>query len=330
MVTTELAAPHIETVRADAESILRRVEWFVVRRLDGLLQGDYRSLFTGHGFDLAEVREYQPQDDIRYMDWNVTARMDTPYVRQYIEDREITAWLLLDLSPSVDFGTANARKRDLVIDFAAVLTRLLTRHGNRVGALFFSGGVDEVLQPAGGQNQALRLVHQLVRPDRVRSQGATDLAAVLDRAAQTLKRRSLVFIVSDFIAAPGWDAPLARLSQRHEVLAVWLRDPREEEIPMIGPLVLEDSETGEQVYVDTNDRGFQERFRALVDERRLSLERTFARHGIDALPLSTEGDLVQEIARFAHLRRDLRRRSGGMKVTAGPMNGAPAQGVGVG
>jgi uncharacterized protein (DUF58 family) len=330
MVATELATPHIETVRTDAESILRRVEWFVVRRLDGLLQGDYRSLFTGHGFDLAEVREYQPQDDIRYMDWNVTARMDTPYVRQYIEDREITAWLLLDLSPSVDFGTANARKRDLVIDFAAVLTRLLTRHGNRVGALFFSGGVDEVLPPAGGGNQALRLVHQLVRPDRVRSQGATDLAAVLDRAAQTLKRRSLVFIVSDFIAAPGWDAPLARLAQRHEVLAVWLRDPREEEIPMIGPLVLEDSETGEQVYVDTSDRGFQERFRALVDERRLGLERTFARHGIDALPLSTEGDLVQEIARFAHLRRDLRRRSGGMKVTAGPVVGAPAQGVGVG
>jgi uncharacterized protein (DUF58 family) len=330
MVATAPVAPHIQTIRADAEAILRRVEWFVVRRLDGLLQGDYRSLFTGHGFDLAEVREYQPQDDIRYMDWNVTARMDTPYVRQYIEEREITAWLLLDLSPSVDFGTASARKLDLVIDFAAVLTRLLTRHGNRVGALFFSGGIDEVLQPAGGQNQALRIVHQLVRPDRSRSTGATNLGAVLDRAAQTLKRRSLVFIVSDFIAEPGWDAPLARLAQRNEVLAVWLRDPREEEIPMIGPLVLEDSETGEQVYVDTSDRGFQERFRALVDERRLGLERTFARHGVDALPLSTEGDLVHEIARFAHLRRDLRRRNGGMKVATGPAQLSAAQRVGVG
>lgn len=330
MVATAPVAPHIPTVRADAESILRRVEWFIVRRLDGLLQGDYRSLFTGHGFDLAEVREYQPQDDIRYMDWNVTARMDAPYVRQYIEDREITAWLLLDLSPSVDFGTANARKRDLVIDFAAVLARLLTRHGNRVGAVLFSGGVDDVLQPAGGQNQALRIVHQLIRPDRARSSGPTDLSAVIDRAAQTLKRRSLVFIVSDFIAAPGWDAPLARLAQRHEVMAVWLHDPREEEIPMIGPLVLQDSETGEQVYVDTSDRGFQQRFRALVEERRLNLERTFARHGIDTLRLSTEDDLVQEIARFAHLRRDMRRRSGGVNVAAGPLHRAQAQGVGAG
>jgi uncharacterized protein (DUF58 family) len=317
MVATAPVAPPVSTIRAGAESILRRVEWFVVRRLDGLLQGDYRSLFTGHGFDLAEVREYQPQDDIRYMDWNVTARMDTPWVRQYIEDREITAWLLLDLSPSVDFGTAEARKVDLVIDFAAVLTRLLTRHGNRVGALFFSGNVDEVVPPAGGQNQSLRILHQMIRPDRARSAGSTDLDAVLNRAAQTLKRRSLVFVVSDFIGQPGWEPALGRLAQRHEVLAVWLRDPREEEIPAIGPLVLQDAETGEQVYVDTSDKGFQQRFQALVDERRKGLERTFARHGIDALQLSTAGDLVQEIARFAHLRRDRRRRNAGMSMAAG-------------
>ena len=325
MVAAEPVTHANVAVRAAAESILRRVEWFVVRRLDGILQGDYRSLFTGHGFDLAEVREYQPQDDIRYMDWNVTARMDSPYVRQYIEDREITAWLLLDLSPSVDFGTSNARKLDLVIDFAAVLARLLTRHGNRVGALLFSSGVDEVLQPAGGQNQALRIVHQMVRPDRQRSPGSTDLGAVIDRAAQTLKRRSLVFIVSDFIADAGWEAPLARLTQRHEVLSVWLQDPREEDIPMIGPLVLQDSETGRQVYVDTSDKGFQQRFRALVAERRTNLERTFARHGIDVLRLSTEGDLVQEVARFAHLRRDIRRRNGGGSV----VSGAPARDLGV-
>ena len=147
----------------DAETLLKRLDWHVVRRLDGLLQGDYRSLFTGHGFDLAEVREYQPEDDVRYMDWNVTARMDEPYVRQYIEDREITAWLLLDLSPSVDFGTANSRKSDLVIDFAGVISRLLTRHGNKVGAMLFSNAVDEVLPPRGGQLQTLRIIHQLVR-----------------------------------------------------------------------------------------------------------------------------------------------------------------------
>ena len=306
----------VETPRRpteDADVLLKRLDWHVVRRLDGMLQGDYRSLFTGHGFDLAEVREYQPEDDIRYMDWNVTARMDTPYVRQYIEDREITAWLLLDLSPSVDFGTALSRKRDLVVDFAGVMARLLTRHGNKVGALLFSAAVDEVLQPRGGQLQTLRLIHQLVRTDRPEdgSHEVTDLGAILGRAAQTLQRRSLVFVVSDFISEDGWEASLGRLTQRHEVLAVWITDPREEEIPGIGPLVLEDAETGRQIYVDTSDPGFQRRFHQLVEERRERIGRAFARHGVDALRLSTDGNMVQEIARFAHVRRESRRRSVG-------------------
>jgi len=295
----------------DAEALLKRLDWHVVRRLDGILQGDYRSLFTGHGFDLAEVREYQPEDDVRYMDWNVTARMGEPFVRQYIEEREITAWLLLDLSPSVQFGTAKARKSDLVIDFAGVMARLLTRHGNQVGALLFSSSVDELVPPRGGQVQTLRILHQLVRPDRAEAAGVTDLPAVLDRAAETLRRRSLVFIVSDFIASGDWEAPLARLAQRHEVLAVWLSDPREEVIPPIGWLVLEDAETGQQVYVDTSDPGFQRRFASLVEKRKQAIARIFARHGVDVLRLSTDGDLVWEVARFAHLRRESRRRASG-------------------
>ena len=297
----------------DAESLLRRLDWHVVRRLDGLLQGDYRSLFTGQGYDLAEVREYQPEDDVRYMDWNVTARMDAPYVRQYIEDREITAWLLLDLSPSVDFGTANSRKRDLLVDFTGVLSRLLMRHGNKVGAMLFSTAVDEVLPARNGQMHALRLLHQLVREDRPVTGGSgrvTDLAAILDRAARTLRRRSLVFVVSDFISDSDWEPALGRLAQRHEVLSVWLTDPREEELPDVGPIVLEDAETGEQVYVDTRDRGFQERFQQLVWDRRYSVERVFARHGVDALRLSTDGNMVREISRFAYLRRESRRRRG--------------------
>jgi uncharacterized protein (DUF58 family) len=304
----------------DAEMLLKRVDWHVVKRLDGLLQGDYRSMFLGQGYDLAEVREYQDGDDVRYIDWNVTARMDTPYVRQYTEDREISAWLLLDLSPSVDFGTANARKRDLVIDLAAVMARLLTRHGNRVGAMLFSRNVEEVMPPRGGAMQTLRLVHQLVRPDRKKAasgSGVTDLKSILDRAAQTLKRRSIVFIVSDFIADDGWEEPLGRLAQRHEVISCWLNDPREEELPAIGPLVLEDAETGEQVYVDTRDRGFRERFQQLVWERRQRLERTFARNGIDVMRLTTDGDMVQSIARFAILRRETRRRTANGLAMAG-------------
>jgi uncharacterized protein (DUF58 family) len=310
--TMELSPPLQRA--ADAESLLKRLDWHVVRRLDGILQGDYRSLFAGHGFDLAEVREYQPEDDIRYMDWNVTARMGEPFVRQYIEDREITAWLLLDLSPSVDFGTANSRKSDLVIDFAGVIARLLTRHGNKVGAMMFSSAVDEVVPARGGQQQTLRIIHQLVRPDRPDAAGVTNLQSILDRAGQTLQRRSLVFIVSDFIADDGWDSPLARMAQRHEVLAVWVSDPREEDIPAIGPLFLEDAETGQQVYVDTRDPAFQKRFGELVVERRQKIERTFARHGIDSLRLSTDGSLVQEIARFAHLRKESKRRAGGRQA----------------
>lgn len=312
---------HVERA-ASAEAIMKRLDWHVVRRLDGLLQGDYHSLFMGHGLDLAEVREYQPQDDVRYMDWNVTARMNEPYVRQYLEDREITAWLLLDLSPSVDFGTARMRKRDIVLDFAGVMARIMTRHGNKVGAVFFSGGIDEVLPPRGGHVQALRLIHQLVRADRHTSPGATDLTAILDRAGQTLRRRSLVFLVSDFISSPGWEVALGRLSRRHEVLAVWLRDPREEDIPDIGPVVFEDVETGEQLYVETNSRAFRERFRSLVHERRLRIERAFARHGIDVLNLSTDGDILHDIARFASLRRQAKRRQTGALQRASSALGA--------
>jgi uncharacterized protein (DUF58 family) len=317
-----------------AEALLKRIDWTIVRKLDGILQGDYRSMFTGQGYDLAEVREYQAEDDPRYMDWNVTARMDTPYVRQYIEEREITAWLLLDMSPSVDFGTANQRKRDTVVDFAGVMARLLTRHGNKVGAMIFSHTVEDVLPPRSGQNQILQLVHQLIRPERLARANAarerhakkkrneadredvTDLKAILDRAGETLKRKSVVFVVSDFISPEGWDIPLARLAQKHEVIAVWLNDPREEELPAMGPLVLEDSETGEQVYVDTSDKGFQERFAVLVAERRAKLERTFARFGVDVIRLTTDADLVQTMLTFAQMRKE-RSRRGNYRVSSG-------------
>jgi uncharacterized protein (DUF58 family) len=295
---------------ATADTVLRRLDWQIVRKLDGLLQGDYRSLFTGHGLDLAEVREYQPEDDVRYMDWNVTARMNEPYVRQYLEDREITAWLVLDTSPSVDFGTARVRKSDLMLEFAGVMARLFTRHGNEIAAVTFSGAVDEVLPPRGGQRHALRMVHQLVRPDRKFTPGATNLATVLDRVAQTIKRRSLVFLVTDFVSAPGWEDAFGRLTRRHEVIAVWLRDPREEELPDIGPIVLQDAETGEQVYVETQDRRFRNRFRSLVAQRRQSIERTFARYGVDVLELTTDGDLVRDLTRFSLLRRQTIRRQG--------------------
>jgi uncharacterized protein (DUF58 family) len=293
--------------RRTPEQILQRIDWHVIRKLDGLLQGDYRSLFYGFGLDLADLREYQIGDDIRYIDWNVTARLGTPYVRQYMEDREVTAYFLLDLSPSVDFGTTGGLKRTQLIDFVAVMARLLTRHGNRVGAIFFENNTGRLIPARGGRLQVLRLIDELNNRPRPRVSPATDLTPLLKTAAMALRRRSLVFIISDFFSAPGWEQPLGVLSRRHEVLAVRLWDPREMEIPDVGPLIMQDAETGEQLYVDTHDRGFQQRFREAVRRRDEALQSAFRHARVDALSLATTDDLVQAVLRFAAQRRQMER-----------------------
>ncbi len=242
------------------EKILLHLDWTVIRKLDGLLQGDYRSLFHGFGIDLAELREYQYSDDVRYIDWNVTARLQIPYIRQYMEDREVTAWFLLDLSPSMDFGTVKTLKRNLLIDFVGILARLLTRHGNRVGAIFFSGKVEAVIPPRSSKTQVLLLIKDLLHQQHLKQAPPTNLTVLLDNALHMIKRRSLVFIVSDFISEPGWNKPLSVLTQRHEVLAVHLFDPREVELPDIGVIVMQDSETGEQLLINTHDSKFRNRF----------------------------------------------------------------------
>lgn len=285
------------------ERILQRLDWQVIRRLDGLLQGDYRSLFYGYGVDFADLREYQPGDDIRYIDWNVTARMDTPFVRQYVEDREISAWFLLDLSPSMDFGSADNQKREVLVDFVTTLARLLTRHGNRVGAMFYSSRLDRTIPARSGRNQVLRLVNDLLKQPHQTRASFTNLAPLLNAGLRVIKRRSLVFIISDFISAPGWEKPLNLLDQRHEVLAIRLWDPREKELPDIGPVIMEDSETGEQLYVDTHDKSFRRRFQEAARRREADLNEAFRRAGVDALSLSTEEDLVRAIVRFAKQRQ---------------------------
>ena len=285
------------------ERILQRLDWQVIRRLDGMLQGDYRTLFYGYGVDFADLREYQPEDDVRYIDWNVTARMDAPYVRQYVEDREITAWFLLDLSPSMDFGTVQSLKRTTLIDFVATLARLLTRHGNRVGAIFYGNGVERTIPAGSGRLQVLRLINDLLKQPRLTKAPLTSLAPLLEAGLHAIKRRSLIFVISDFISAPGWDRALRLLNQRHEVLAIRLWDPREIELPDVGPIVMEDAETGEQLYVDTHDKRFRQRFQAAAQQREAALGESFKRAGVDALALSTEEDLVHAIVRFAKLRQ---------------------------
>jgi uncharacterized protein (DUF58 family) len=289
------------------ERILQRLDWQVIRRLDGLLQGDYRSLFYGYGVDFADLREYQPEDDIRYIDWNVTARMNSPYVRQYVEDREVTAWFLLDLSPSVDFGTVLSLKRTVLIDFVTTLARLLTRHGNRVGAMFYGSRVERTIPARGGRIQVLRLVNDLLKQPRLPKAPFTNLTPLLEAGLHSIKRRSLIFIISDFISAPGWERPLNLLNRRHEVLAIRLWDPREVELPDIGPIIMEDAETGEQLYVDTHDKKFRQRFQEAARRREAVLNEAFKRSGVDALSLSTEEDMVRAIVRFATLRQQRRK-----------------------
>jgi uncharacterized protein (DUF58 family) len=288
------------------ERILLRLDWQVIRRLDGLLQGDYRTLFYGYGVDFADLREYQPGDDVRYIDWNVTARMDTPYIRQYVEDREITAWFLLDLSPSMDFGAVDSLKRTVLIDFVTTVARILTRHGNRVGALLYGGKVERTIPARGGRIHVLRLINELLKQPRLPRSPATDLTMLLRAGLNTLKKRSLVFVVSDFISEPGWESSLNVLSQRHEVQAIRLWDPREVELPDIGLVVIEDAETGEQLYVDTHDRAFRRRFHEVAQQREADLNEAFKRAGVTALSLSTEEDLVRAIVRFATIRRKRR------------------------
>ena len=295
------------TPEATPEQVLLRLDWKVIRRLDGLLQGDYRTLFYGFGVDFADLREYQPEDDIRYIDWNVTARMDTPYVRQYSEDRELTAWFLLDLSPSVDFGTLQHQKRTMLVDFVAVLSRLLTRHGNRVGAMMFNGGTQHLVPARSGKIQVLRLINDMMNQPRLPRAPFTNLNVFLQHALNSIRRRSLVFIISDFISEPGWEKPLSLLNQRNEVLAIRLWDPREADLPDIGVVVMEDAETGEQLYVDTHDRKFRQRFHDAALRREAALAESFKRAGVDALSLSTEEDLVRAIVRFAQQRKQHRK-----------------------
>jgi len=298
---------------ADPERLLRRLEWTVLRRLDGLLQGDYRTLFRGFGLDLADLREYQLHDDVRYIDWNVTARVVTPHVREFQEDREVAAWFLVDLSASVDFGSRGVRKRALSADLIAVLARLFTRYGNRVGAVLHAEGASEVIPARNGRRHVLHLLQRMAamgaHEDRDRAKRRpgvgkiTDLAELLARAQPAIKRRSVVFVVSDFISTPGWGRRLAQLARRHEVIAVRLTDPMELELPDIGLVVMQDAETGEQLTVDTHDRAFRRRFAEAATRRENELRESLAEAGVDCLELATDEPLDVALLRFTQLRK---------------------------
>jgi uncharacterized protein (DUF58 family) len=290
------------------DRLLRRLEWQVVRRLNGQLQGSYRTVFRGTGIDFSDIRIYTPEDDVRHIDWNVTARMDEPYVRQYTEDRDLTAWLVLDQSASMRFGAAEHGKDSVLTELAVCLARLFTHGGNRVGAVLYDNRHQRVIPARTGRTHVLHLTHELTRPTPARRDGSTtDLDAMLRLAATTATRRSLIFVISDFISNVDWEPALTRLNLRHEVVALRVVDPVELDLPDFGLVLIEDAETGEQLLADTSDPLFQHRLRAEVDARELAVEASMKRAGVTSHVIGTDRDLAEALVDM--VRRSKRRRA---------------------
>ena len=308
------------------EALLHRLHWTVLRPLGYALGGSERSLVRGPGMELDELREYQPGDDVRHIDWNVTARTDLPFIRQARVERALDVWFLLDVSASVEWGTARCLKRDRMVEFVAILGLVLGRHGNRLGALPFAERPLRFLPPAAGRLHLLRLI-DTVRGDwpafpaqKMPAQpippGATDLAGALARAGTVIRRRALVLVVSDFLVPSGWQGSLRRLAQRHDVVAVQLTDPRERELPDVGLLTLEDPETGKQLIVNTSDRRLRERFRKAASSQAEQIKADLEASAVDQLVLSTSEELLPAMVRFMQTRRLRRAASPPRGVTA--------------
>ncbi|MEZ5728691.1 MAG: DUF58 domain-containing protein [Burkholderiaceae bacterium] len=300
---------------SSADALLRRIEWTVLRRLDGALQGDHRTLHRGSGLDLADLREYQPHDDVRHIDWNATARTGVPHVREFREDREIAIWFLVDHSASVAFGTPGRTKRSLAAESVGALGRMLVRHGNRVGSIVSDGSGTSIVPARGGRRHLLRLLEPLMRPPRepVRGgEGTTDLAVLLAEGVKLIRRRSQVFVLSDFISLPGWQQAIGELARRHEVIAVRLYDPAEQMVPDLGFVVMQDAETGEQISIDTHDPLFRSRFETMREAREAELRDGLAAAGVDTLELSTDEPLDAALLRFVVMRRQRSRLAAGI------------------
>lgn len=292
--------------RVEMPALLQRLEWTVLRRLDGALQGDHHSLFRGAGLDLADLREYQAHDDVRHIDWNVTARLQVPHVRLHQEDREISAWFLLDMTGSMGFGSGPRSKRELVLSFTGALGLWLQRGGNRVGAMILSGDPERpvrVVPARMGRRHLLYLLETVQQAPPMASAHSTDLGQWLRQAQSLLKHRAQVFVLSDFISPPGWERALAGLARRHDGIAVRLSDPMEDALPAAGLVWLQDAESGEQMLLDASDRGLRERYAGRAQAREEAFQQALMRAGMDGLALSTDEDLVLALRHYIALRK---------------------------
>lgn len=298
-----------------AAEVSARIEWAAARRLDGILQGDYRTLFKGAGIMLADLREYQPRDDVRFIDWNVTARMATPYIRETQEDRELAAWFVLDLSASTRFGSQQVTKLMLAAQAVATLGHIILRRSNRAGAIIDHGdlaGKPMVLPCRTGKRHLLMLLDKILRTPPVRT--ATDpenLKRLVATASRVIRRRSSVFVISDFYSEPGWEKSLSELASRHDVVAIRIVDPMEKNLPDMGMLTVQDPETGEQLFLDTTDATFRTRFEQTALAHENHLLETFQQVGVDCIELSTDASVDTALLGFIRARKQFLRQSAG-------------------
>jgi uncharacterized protein (DUF58 family) len=295
------------------EDVLRRLQLTITRRLDGLLQGDYQALLPGLGSEPGDSREYQEGDDVRRMDWAVTARTTVPHVRDPVADRELESWAIVDCSASLDFGTANCEKRDLALAVVAAIGFMTTRTGNRYGALIVDpDGITRVPSRAGRQ-PLMAMLHKLATRERIDGGGATDLGAALTSHMVARRRRGLAVVVSDFLSPPGWERPLTGLAARHQVLAVEIVDPRELELPNVGFLTLVDPETGRRMQVQTAKAALRQRYAEAATAQRAEIAAAIRRSGAQHLILRTDGDWLRDIVDFVVSAR--RHRSGLQRIS---------------
>jgi uncharacterized protein (DUF58 family) len=297
--------------REPVEQMLRRLDWTVLRPIALRLGGDLHSVVRGSGLDLAEIREYQPGDDVRHLHWAATARTGVPHVRQTYAERALDIWLLVDVSPSIDWGTARRTKRSHAQELVAAISQVVGRRNNRVGALLFAERPLDVLPPAFDRPHLFRLLARLREVPRRSERGRTDLAAALDLARTVIRRPSVVVIVTDLLVADGWVDAVGKLTARHEVVVVRVVDPRESELPDVGIVALEDPETGEQLLVDTADARLRDRFAGAARAQAERIDRLLATRGVRRVVASTDADLLPPLLELLDRRRVVaaRRRS---------------------
>jgi uncharacterized protein (DUF58 family) len=283
--------------------LLRALQIEIGRRLSGMLAGEYRSSRYGDGVELAQVRPYEAGDDVRKIEWNVTARTGIPHVRVHLAERALATWLVLDTSPSMQFGTAERRKADVADGVAIATGHIATRRGNRLGVTTFGDSEPITLPPAQGRTGLIGLLAALQREPEQEPVGETSLGGALRRTGAIARQRGIVVIVSDFRGPLDWRKPLLELMSRHEVLAVEIRDPREQELPDVGDLWLVDPETGRQIRVDTRSASLRDRFAAAAAEERSGVARVLSALGVPHVVLSTSGDWLRHYATFLGARR---------------------------